>query len=240
MPGVFRYNDAFSRKHHPYIAYLVDHIEPASAAFLAKRYGAMFEALGKKAARIASPSDKTAWSRIMNQLCTLRATGTVGDVIGHISANDRFTLPDDVVKIETELRAGAATDDLSRRAAEAQKLKAVAYKEIVELARYHQGHSPFETKHGVKGDEFENVLGVFGRGWNDYDFNELLEMIERPNRAAENLEAYERYRNLFYVVCSRPKKNLALLFTQRLSPDAISAAERIFGAGALIDIGALL
>lgn len=52
-----------------------------------------------------------------------------------------------------------------------------------------------------------------------------------PTRKAEG---FERNRNLFYVACSRPKKRLALLFTQQLSPDAMNTLTKWFGADALV------
>lgn len=68
----------------------------------------------------------------------------------------------------------------------------------------------------MKGAEFENVLVVCGRGWNQYNWNQMLEW---SNTAVpdEKIDTFERNRNLFYVACSRPKKRLAILFTQQLS-----------------------
>lgn len=53
---------------------------------------------------------------------------------------------------------------MPRTLKELSSLREVPYKEIVSLCRYLSGHSPFETKHGIKGAEFENVLVVVGRG----------------------------------------------------------------------------
>src|SRR3989338_8032855 len=103
--------------------------------------------------------------------------------------------------------------------------------EIISLADYLTGHSPFETKHGVKGAEFENVLVVVGRGWNQYNFNEMLELAQDTAHVpAKRQEAYERNRNLFYVACSRPKRRLTLLFTQELSEQALKTLGKWFGA----------
>src|SRR3546814_3714825 len=86
------------------------------------------------------------------------------------------------------------------------------------MARYRfiEGHTPFATKHGVKGAEFENVLVVVGRGWNKYNFAQMLEWID-AGPPPDKLEFFENNRNLFYVACSRPKVRLALLFTQVLT-----------------------
>ncbi len=52
-------------------------------------------------------------------------------------------------------------------------LHGTPYSEVQALCRYLDGHSPFETKHGVKGAQFENVLVVVGRGWSKYNFGEM-------------------------------------------------------------------
>src|SRR3546814_17901305 len=84
-------------------------------------------------------------------------------------------LPENVLRAEQRLAEPLAEgEERSRRLVELEALKAVPFTEITELARYHAGTSPFETKHGVKGDQFDNVLGVFGRGWNQYNFDEEL------------------------------------------------------------------
>jgi hypothetical protein len=36
-------------------------------------------------------------------------------------------------------------------------LRAVSYTELIALDQFIDGHTPFATKHGVKGAEFENV-----------------------------------------------------------------------------------
>lgn len=95
------------------------------------------------------------------------------------------------------------------------------------------GHSPFETKHGVKGVEFENILVVVGRGWNQYNFGEMLEFTGNQIPAGKE-DSFERNRNLFYVACSRPKKRLAILFTQVLSPGALTTLGNWFGADTIL------
>ena len=65
----------------------------------------------------------------------------------------------------------------------------------------------FLTEHGVKGEEYDNVVFVISKGWNQYQFETYAPMIK--NGCLKDKEAsYIRNRNLFYVCCSRPKKRL--------------------------------
>jgi DNA helicase-2/ATP-dependent DNA helicase PcrA len=236
LPGIFHFNEAFTKKEHGHIAFFVDNLEPASHAFIARQYGEMFTALGGNLPEIRSQADKAKWSAAMDRLINLRANGTVGDVIAHLRETRRPRLPDSVEQRERELERfdRAAGEEMPSALTELEALHAVPYQEIVALTRYHDGHSPFETKHGVKGAEFENVIVVVGRGWNRYNFNEMLELAQNVGGIPPNKqEAFERNRNLFYVACSRPRRRLALLFTQKLSDTAMQTVHAWFGAEAV-------
>lgn len=232
IPGAFRFNESFTKKEHPLIAYFADALEPACEAYLARKYGQMFSALGSKVPAIRAHGDKRKWSAAMDKLIEIRKVGTVGDVMDHLIAMRRPRLPDAVERQEIELREFDSEDDeeMPRTLKELGNLRAVPYQEMIALCRYLSGHSPFETKHGVKGAEFENVVVVVGRGWNRYNFNEMLELAADDSLIPANkLALFERNRNLFYVTCSRPKKRLAVLFTQELSATALQTVSNWFG-----------
>ena len=86
----------------------------------------------------------------------------------------------------------------------------------------------------MKGAEFENVLVVVGRGWNQYNFGEMLEFAGAQTIPVDKQDSFERNRNLFYVACSRPQKRLAILFNQALSPAALTTLGNWFGAETII------
>ena len=232
IPTVFAFNESFTKKEHPHIAYFADVLEPACEAYLSRRFGEMFRALGSNVATIRSLADKNKWSEAMDKLIELRDDGTVGDVVDHLLSVRRPRVSDAIVRREHELRQSCpdAGEEMPRMLKELRALRAVPYQEIVSLCRYLSGHSPFETKHGVKGAEFENVLVVVGRGWNRYNFNEMLELVTDNSHIAANKQAaLERNRNLFYVTCSRPKRRLAVLLTQQLSAVAMRTISNWFG-----------
>lgn len=231
LPSVFTFNESFTKKEHPHIAFFAEALEPACEAYFDHRYGEMFLALGGTVPPIKSQVDKQKWRDSMERLIELRKTGTVGDVIDHLRQSRRPRLPDNVERRERDLEQfdPASGEEMPRSLTELKGLRAVAYSEIIALTRYLAGHSPFETKHGVKGAEFENVLVVIGRGWNKYNFNQMLELardVEHIPSARE--QGFERNRNLFYVACSRPKRRLAILFTQKLSDVAMQTVRTWF------------
>ena len=233
MPAIFASNESFTKKEHPHIAYFADSLEPACEAYVRRKHGEMFRALGSKVPAIRTHNDKRKWSEAMDRLVELRDGGTVGDVLDHLLAVRRPRVPDALERRERQLREFEPEpgEEMPRPLKELDDLRAAAYSEIAVLCRYLSGHSPFETKHGVKGAEFENVLVVVGRGWNRYNFNQMLELAADPLAIPANRQdAFERNRNLFYVTCSRPKKCLAILFTQELSDPALQTVNDWFGA----------
>ncbi len=232
IPAVFAFNESFTNKEHPHIAYFDDALEPACEAYLSRKYGEMFRVLGSNVPAVRAQADKKKWSEAMDKLIELRDGGTVGDVVDHLLSVRRPRVPDAVERRERELQQfdPDAGEEMPRALKELNELRAVPYQEIVALCRYLSGHSPFETKHGVKGAQFENVLVVVGRGWNRYNFNEMLELARDDAHVPANKEAaFERNRNLFYVTCSRPKRRLAILFTVELSAAAIQTVGNWFG-----------
>ncbi|MDX8437123.1 UvrD-helicase domain-containing protein [Mesorhizobium abyssinicae] len=235
LAEAFRFNDSYLKKENRLIAFLTDVLEPAADAYAAKRYGAMFEAMGGTVPLIKRQADKAAWTASFDTLLALRENGSIGDVIDHLMAGQRPRLPDRVEDLQNTLAAfnAEAGVEMPRPLEELEKLRPVSYSEVTALRKYLDGHSPFETKHGVKGAEFENVLVVLGRGWNQYNFGEMLELAGGAAVPANKQAAFERNRNLFYVACSRPKRRLTLLFTQELSPAALAKLQHWFGAGSI-------
>lgn len=229
IADAFPFNESYVKKEDQHIRFLVDTVEPVCVAYVQRQFGEMFAALGSHTPPIQSPRDKATWAQDMDRLIDLRKSGTIGAVMEHLARAKRPKLPESVEQRE-KLLAAASPEEIADSSSlrSLQKLKNVAYEEIQHLSYFLDEHTPFSTKHGVKGAEFENVLVVFGRGWNLYNFGQFLEWAADSIPKGKE-EAFERNRNLFYVVCSRPKKRLSLLFTQEVSPQAQVTLGRWFG-----------
>lgn len=237
LTNIFPYSDAFLKKEDPFIAFLLDTVEPVCEAFKNKQYGAMFSALGGRTPAILLHADKLGWSSDIEPLLVLREKGTVGEVIDHLRKTGRPHLTEGLEKkiMALEGPGDKTGEELSSDLELLIRLRGVPYREITALGQFIEEHTPFSTKHGVKGAEFENVLIILGRGWNQYDFNKMLELVG-TRIPVDKLAFFERNRNLFYVTCSRAKVRLALLFTQRLSASALSTISTWFGSESINSI----
>lgn len=242
IASVFSNSDEYLKKENHYISFLIDCVEPTCAFFEKKQYGEMFKVIGSGTLKLKSQADKIAWNEDLRGLIELKKKGTIGEVIEYLKTTKRPRLSSKVEEAEEKLfQFPLLTDkeEIERMTSFYNKnngLKCVPYSELVSLANYLDDKTPFSTKHGVKGAEFDNVLVVCGRGWNNYNWKDFLEWSSLEKLPKGKEDAYERNRNLFYVACSRPKKRLALLFTQKLSPNAIQTLEHWFGKDSITDI----
>jgi DNA helicase-2/ATP-dependent DNA helicase PcrA len=100
--------------------------------------------------------------------------------------------------------------------------------QIPQYVDFVNDNTPFSTQHGVKGEEYSNVVVMFDdteAGWNTYSFTKTL----TPGTSGEGTEGQlERSKKIAYVCFSRAEVNLkVILFT----PDPISAKAELIGAG---------
>ena len=235
LTSVFNNTDDYLKKNDPYIAFLMDYVEPVCLSYENKKYGEMFKAVGLNTIQLKKHEDKSTWNRDINELINIRNKGTIGDVIELLKKTERPHLSSKIENTEKKWLQFSQLSDKEEFEKEKElmdkitNIKSVKYTELIALSKYLDDKTPFSTKHGVKGAEFENVLVVFGRGWNNYNWNDFLEWSKNGIKKGKE-EAYERNRNLFYVSCSRSKKRLALLFTQFLSGSSIEMLKIWFGS----------
>ncbi|HJX79388.1 UvrD-helicase domain-containing protein [Glutamicibacter sp.] len=231
IENIFKNSDDFAKLKNPILRFLVEDVKVALDYFSAGHTGQVFEALGMKRPELRRASDKAHLRDALLQVMNETKTGTVGTVLTLLN-DDPLDLPADVRQRLNELADLGEDEERSPRQVELETLLGVNYREIGALSEYIGHHSPYETKHGVKGSQFENVLILLGGGWNMYNFPRFLAYASDPSEVTKAHQAgYSRARNLFYVCASRPKTNLALLFTQQLNPAAHDVLESWFGAG---------
>ena len=226
--------DALIKKEDTLIEFFLDKLEPACFAYSQKQYGEMLSVLGLRSPALASKKDKVGWKKDMDALLKLRASGTVGEVLDHLKKTKRPRLPEKVALREKELAEQwqEPSEEEPSYISRLRKLREMAYEEISALDLFIDEMTPFSTKHGVKGAEFENVLVIFGRGWNHYNFGQYLEWSGNGVPVGKE-DTFERNRNLFYVACSRPEKRLGMLFTQELSKEALRTLAAWYGDEAI-------
>ncbi|MFD7113255.1 UvrD-helicase domain-containing protein [Streptomyces microflavus] len=228
----FGRNEDFVRKNDDIVAFLLDVVEPCCDHFNDKQYGPMFDLLRRSRPRMRNRSDKMAWAELFNSVNAARATGSVGDVLDILLKQDYFSVPQAVMRRQQrwelalrELGEGQRLTE-PRRLAEFGNFREVSYQEVVALRAYVEEKTPFSTQHGVKGAQYPDVLAVFGGGWTQYNFTEMLANFQSRHELNErDRKRFETSRNLFYVACSRARFDLTLLFTTELPQIALETLQ---------------
>jgi DNA helicase-2/ATP-dependent DNA helicase PcrA len=221
--------DKFQSGEDPIAAFFVRKVEPFITAWREGRVGRAISSLKERPIPIAGAAEKARVKAALDDLIVLiDAGGTIEAILKHLRAAQLVTLLDDLeAAVAGPVVAAEAGSPEAAHQAFLGLLLAVPYLEVSRYRAVLENSMPFSTKHGVKGDEFQNVIVVLddaGANWNQYSFGKLLAGTD----TSESRE--RRTRNLFYVCCSRAKDKLIVA---DLGAGAQAKIEALFGAGAV-------
>ena len=205
-------------------------IEDAIAAFDNLQYGKLYSLLSirhrKNDEQFSDPHKyKLHFSQAIDKLKDLCRSATIGQVLDHVWSNQLLPKTSRI----TDLEDRSQSDDKIRTFLD--EIRNTPYVEVSTLYQYLNDKTPFSTKHGTKGEEYNDVIvTIDDTSWKQrYNFASVLE------NDPTNIH-YERSLNLFYVCCSRAKHNLAVLMESKASAETIAGARRIFGDENVIEL----
>ena len=205
-------------------------IEDAIAAFYNHQYGKLYSLLSiryrKNDERFSDPHKyKLHFSQAIEKLKDLCQSATIGQVLEHIWSNQLMPKTSRITDLEDRSRS----DDRIRTFLD--EIRNTPYVEVSALYQYLNDETPFSTKHGTKGEEYNDVIvTIDDTSWKQrYNFASVLEN-DRTNKH------YERSLNLFYVCCSRAKHNLAVLMESKVTNETIAGARHFFGDENVIEL----
>lgn len=216
------------------ISFLKEKIEPLVAAWKAGRTGKVLSILTENGFKLERVNAKREAREALTQLNRLYDDGSLGDLLKHITRYKLIALPDEISE-ELAIRQNSnaslsepADDDAKAHRKFYDELFALPYKQVTALCAFLDEHSPFSTKHGVKGAEFDTVFVVLddkGAAWRIYSFDKYLNGEDEK----KNPDRFVRTRNLFYVCCSRAKSNLVVIDLAAGSKAKDARIQEMFG-----------
>jgi DNA helicase-2/ATP-dependent DNA helicase PcrA len=212
---------------------LFTYVQGLVNSYKGKRYGEFLEVLGKSGFSIASQADKRKMASEMDALVEVLGTGTVGNVIDTITASSIIPCPRRLIRLQEQLGLDPADDSESfaKRRLFASAVLAVPWSQVDKFLDYADQHTPFSTKHGVKGAEFENVLVIVDDSlWNQYKFAQVF------TNDNSNPGRLERSRKLLYVCFSRSMSGLAVLCLGPPSDAELAGAKNLLGVDAIVNL----
>ena len=224
--------DHLKNKEDEHFLFFQNKVEPIFEALQTNDPKKLFEVLNVERKPIESRDNKRQWRELKDQLSIARQ-GTIQDVLKVIVAYKMLIGIPPKVEYWLNESEKPEQDQILYGDKPVTSLYSTQYIEMLKAIDFFKPEAEFSTNHGVKGEQYDNVFLVIGRGWNDYKFDEQLYLD--PTQLDENArKAYIRNRNLFYVCCSRPRKNLAILITVPINRQFRSYLERVFGSECIL------
>ena len=167
---------------------------------------------------------KIQWVNLLEEIDKARK-GQAKDVMRIIYSSKLISIPP---RIEDYYTSFIKDIDYEYPNCTLQEIMNIPYIEFINAIDFLQPEAIFSTNHGVKGEEYDNVIFVISRGWNNYQFDTYMPM-DANNIPSQKKEAYERNRNLFYVCCSRSKRKLVLFISIEVNGEFENYLKHIFG-----------
>lgn len=211
--------DRLLNKEELFANFILNKIEKFIELFERKKYGDFIKLLGIVDYKINKHEDKIIINELINELIELRKNKTVKEVLDYVFENSLLVKPIKMIEYVEKL----GDDGNENKKEFYNALMKLKYEEFIHLYKYIEESTPFSTKHGVKGAEFENVLVVIDdNSWNQYKFNDVFANDnDNPGR-------FNRSKNLLYVCCSRAKNNLVVLSLSKMNEPALKTINNWF------------
>ena len=226
--------DRLLNKEELFSNFFISKVESLVEFYLEKNYREFIKQLGIDGFKLNSHDDKKKIQSTMNSLIQLRNESSVEEVMKFIFENALLTKPIRLEEFEVEIAKAELDESEARRKKFYADLMKIKYSEFILINEYIENYTPYSTKHGVKGAEYQNVLVVIDDAlWNLYKFNDVFANNKK------NLGRYERGLNLLYVCCSRAKNNLTLLSLSAMDANAMQTINIWFGNENVYDINSL-
>ena len=202
-------------------------LEASIKALSSSNMELLFNTLGISRYPITRKSEKTLWKDLEQKLGIARQQRSI-DVLNLVIESKLVPIPQ---KIEDYYKMYSTIPDLEySNDVSLKDFLDIDYNQFLSAIDFLYPEADFSTEHGVKGEEYDNVIFVISRGWNQYQFDKYAPMITKDVSVPKGKEAsYERNRNLFYVCCSRAKKRLVFFVTLKTDTVFTSFLEKIAG-----------
>lgn len=178
--------------------------------------------LNKTSFEVNSFQNKKDLKDILEHLNKMRIENSIGDVFNYAIQNNLLQKSQKIIDFDLD---DAQNKDYY------DNIMQIQYSHVIQASKVVEEQTPFSTQHGTKGAEYENVLVVIDdEAWNQYNFDNYFSGIDTSQ------PRYDRTKNLFYVVCSRAKKNLVVLTLSNISQSSHNKINDFFDKVIGLDI----
>lgn len=201
-------SDRLKEKEDAFLLFFMNTVEPIYKALSENNMQLLFDTLKVKRYPINRKSEKQCWKELRERLSVARSQKSI-DVLKTVLDSKLIPVPQ---QIEDYYNLYCSAPETIYCNINIKEFLDLQYAQFLSAINFLYPESEFSTEHGVKGEEYDNVVFVISRGWNQYQFEKYIPMM-RNGYPADKEASYIRNRNLFYVCCSRPKKRLFIFIS---------------------------
>ena len=224
--------DGLRDKQDPFLLFFMNTVEPVYKALCTSDMQLLFDTIGVKRYPITKKAEKAEWNDLKKNLEKARTKKAIDVLDVVINSSLIPTAP----QIEGYIRLYYDAPNTIYSSTTIQAFFEIDYSQFLSAIDFLYPEADYSTEHGVKGEEYDNVVFVISKGWNQYQFEIYAPMIDGTIPVPVGKEAsFERNRNLFYVCCSRPKKRLILLITVPIDANFRSFLSTFVGTDNIYD-----
>lgn len=214
-------------KQDPFLLFFMNTLEPIYEALCMNNMQLLFDSLGVKQYPIKTKAEKAKWKNFKMNIGELRKQKAI-DVLNAVKSFGLIPIPPNV---EGYMELYNSAPNTIYNSSSIKDVLDIEYSQFLSAIEFLYPDSDFSTEHGVKGEEYDNVVFVISKGWNQYQFEKYAPMINGTiSIPDEDKATYEKNRNLFYVCCSRPKKRLVIFITVPVNQDLNNFLISVVGA----------
>lgn len=206
--------DKLKDKEDTIFLFLMEKVELIFKALQNKDMLLLFDTLGVKQYPITKRSQKKQWRQYAVELTECREK-TAFDVLNLTVESKLVPVPS---VIENVLSDYKNYPDNAYCNVTVKQFLDIPYSQFLSAISFLYPESEFSTDHGVKGEQYDNVIFAITRGWANYQFDRYMPMI-LGDVPLDKLSSFTRNRNLFYVCCSRPRKRLYIFISHEIESE---------------------
>ncbi len=209
--------DGLKEKQDSFLLFFMNTVEPVYKSLCTANMQLLFDTIRVKRYPITKKAEKTAWRELKLKLDSARNKRTI-EVIEAIINSKLVPIPPEILGWVELYRKDTGTQygiyDITIK-----DYLEIDYSQFLAAIDFLYPDAGYSTDHGVKGEEYDDVIFVISKGWTQYQFETYAPMITGVVPIPKGKEAaFERNRNLFYVCCSRPKKRLFIFVSVQVEP----------------------
>lgn len=225
-------NDGLRDKQDIFLIFFMNTVEQIYKSLKESDMQLLFDTLGVKRFPIQTKNEKVSWQMFKNKL-ELARNGTAFDIVKCVIDSKLVPIPPQIISYIEIYKNSPKT---LYSGVEIEKFLKIPYSEFIAAINFLYPEADFSTEHGVKGEEYDNVIFVISKGWNQYQFEKYMPMLNKkiPD---DKRKAFEKNRNLFYVCCSRPKKRLIFFISIEMEAEFTSFLEELVGKENIMTYG---